>query len=60
MCMHVYIIDNRVFSSVNFISRHLGGKLGKEVQKRFGIEKLGQLTSVTRKQLEIVFGDKTG
>ena len=40
--------------------RHLGGKLGEEVQNRFGIDKIGQLTSVKRKKLETAFGDKTG
>uniref|UniRef100_F6WHL2 UmuC domain-containing protein n=3 Tax=Ciona intestinalis TaxID=7719 RepID=F6WHL2_CIOIN len=40
--------------------RNLGGKLGKEIMFRFGVEKIGHLTNQTKQHLVDGFGEKTG
>ena len=39
--------------------RHLGGKLGAQLKRVFGIEHLGELTNVSLSELEGAFGAKT-
>ena len=41
-------------------SRHLGGKLGLEVQRRLGIKYVGETQEHSLASLRRVFGDKTG
>ena len=40
--------------------RHLGGKLGDQIQKQLNIEYVGQLQQYTLKTLQETFGPKTG